>query len=446
MRKLKNSFKKMLPQTLFGRSLLIMVTPVLLLQILVAFFFIDRHWDAMTARLAQSVTGDIALIFKTVDIDAPDFPAGDMVFLNSLTTTVKLTVLYEPGSTLTKTENTSSFIVSEIDTLADELRKITDRPFLIRSDRDEKWYEVLFQLEDGVLRVLFPERRLYSATSYIFILWLLGSSAILFAIAIIFMRNQIRPIRKLAMAAERFGRGIDTPKFKPHGAREVRQAAEAFHNMRERIQRQIDQRTAMLSGVSHDLRTPVTRMKLQLELLGDSPDVEALRTDLTDMEKMIEGYLAFVRGDKDEKPSAVDIGDFIAGVNDKLRRQDLTIHDDNIERGHILRIHPNGMERAIANLLTNACKYGKQAWVSVRKIDDDIEITVDDDGPGIADELHEEVFKPFYRVEQSRNPETGGVGLGLAVTQDIIHSHGGAIALEASPQGGLCVRIRLPFR
>lgn len=446
MGQLKNKLKNILPQTLFGRSLLIMVTPVLLLQILVAFFFIDRHWDAMTARLAQSVTGDIALIFQNVDLDDPDFPDGDMVFLNSLTATVDFTVLYEPGATLAKTENTSSFIIDEVDTLETELRKITDRPFLIRSDRNEKWYEVLFQLEDGVFRVLFPERRLYSATSYIFILWLLGSSLILFAIAIIFMRNQIRPIRKLAMSAERFGRGIDVPKFKPHGAREVRQAAEAFHNMRERIQRQIEQRTAMLSGVSHDLRTPITRMKLQLELLGDSPDVEALRTDLTDMEKMIEGYLAFVRGDKDEKPSAIDIGGLIAGVNDKLRRQELTVHDDAIEKGHILRIHPNGMERAIANLITNACKYGTQAWVSVRQSDDDIEITVDDDGPGIAEDLHDEVFKPFYRIEQSRNRETGGIGLGLAVAQDIIHSHGGSIILESSPKGGLRVRIRLPFR
>lgn len=439
-------FKKLLPQTLFGRSLLIMVTPVLLLQILVSFIFFDRHWDAMTSRLVQSVAGEIELIFRHTDVNSPDFPESEEEFLTKVGNTMGLTILFEPGGQLEKQTIGRGLIFSEIDTLARHLKHVTDRPFLILRDHDEKWYEVKFQLDHGVMGVMFMERRLYTATSRIFIYWLLGSSLVLFAIAILFMRNQIRPIRKLAMVADRFGRGIDVPKFKPSGAREVRQAAVAFQNMSERIRRQIDQKTAMLSGVSHDLRTPITRMKLQLELLEDSPDVAALRTDLNDMESMIEGYLAFARGDKDEKHGATDIGHLVERVVKKLRRQALQIQEDKIETGHILRLRRNAMERALANLITNACKYGNQAWISVQEHDEYIEIIIDDDGPGIPKALREDVFKPFYRIEESRNPETGGIGLGLAVTQDIIHSHGGSITLEDSPHDGLRVRLRLPLR
>ena len=448
--KKRSRLKKLLPQTLFGRSMLIMITPVLLLQILVSIFFFDRHWDDMTERLTQATAGEIELALSTIDLnslyDDDQAPfAQDIDFVHDMKRTLEMRIGFEPNVTLDEKTQDKRFIPTEIDLFEEALDQRLKAPFEIRTNRAEKYYEVLVEIDKGVLRFLFPERRLYTSTSYIFIIWLIASSAILFAIAILFMRNQIRPIRRLAMAADRFGRGIDVPKFKPQGAREVRQAAESFLDMRERIRRQVEQRTAMLSGVSHDLRTPITRMKLQLELMGDSPDVEALHTDLLDMEAMIEGYLAFVKGDQDERHGAIDIGHLVQNVSAKLRRQMLNINENTLETGHIIRLRQNAMERVIANILTNACKYGTQAWVSVYKSGSIIEITIDDDGPGIPEGQREEVFKPFYRLEDSRNPETGGLGLGLSVAQDIIHNHGGKVMLDDSNHGGLRVILQLPI-
>lgn len=444
-----SAFKKFIPQTLFARSLLIIITPALLLQLMVGIFFFDRHWDAMTERLAQAVAGEISLALKSIELQNNEFLENDddIKFLQDYKPTLGMHILYEADTTLQeRVDSGTFFIINEIDTLQNQLERVLDQDFIIRSDREEKWYEVLVQLDDGILRINFPERRLYTATSYIFLLWMIGSSSIFFAIAILFMRNQVRPIQRLAMAADRFGRGIDVPKFKPHGAREVRQAATAFMDMRERIQRQIEQRTAMLSGVSHDLRTPVTRMKLQLEMMPENEDTAALRQDLTDMETMIAGYLAFAKGDAEERHSAVDIGLITEKLIEKLQRQSLDIDVVNIEMGHILRLRQNAIERAIANLVTNACKYGDKAWVSLYKTDDMIEIIIDDNGPGIKPDYHNEVFKPFYRIEDSRNPVTGGVGLGLAVAQDIVHSHGGEIQLNNSNHGGLQATIQLPVK
>ncbi len=441
---MKKLLKKFLPQTLFGRSLLIMVTPVLLLQLSVAVFFFDRHWDDMTERLAEAVAGEIEFILKVRQSPLMSDEEKSFIYDDALER-LGFTVLFEPDVKLEDRSRDATLIPSEIDVFEADLGRVIDNPFTIHVNRDEKWYEVLIMENDGLLRIMFPERRLYSSTTYLFILWLIGSSIILFAIAIVFMRNQISPIRKLVMAEDRFGRGIDVPKFKPHGAREVRQAAEAFLDMRERIQRQIEQRTDMLSGVSHDLRTPITRMKLQIELMGDSPDVEALRTDLAEMEQMVEGYLAFVRGDFDERHGAVDISQLLKSTVAKLRRQMLTIEELSVEEGHIVRVRQNAIERVLTNIFTNACKYGTQAWVSLYQSGSFVEITVDDDGPGIPEDEKEAVFKPFYRMEQSRNTETGGVGLGLSVAQDIIHNHGGEILLETSNRGGLRVIIRLPI-
>lgn len=443
------NLKKIIPQTLFARSLLIIITPALLLQLMVGIFFFDRHWDAMTERLAQAVAGEISLALQTFDSQDNSLPeqGGEVVFLDGFKTALNLQFFYDPNATiLDNWRADSTLIIDEIQTFQNELDRVLAQNFIIQSDREEKWYQVLIQMQTGVLRVNFPERRLYTATSYIFLLWMLGSSSLFFAIAILFMRNQVRPIQRLAMAADRFGRGIDVPKFKPHGAREVRQAATAFMDMRERIQRQIEQRTAMLSGVSHDLRTPITRMKLQLEMMDQDDDIKALRQDLIEMEAMIQGYLAFAKGDADERHSAIDIGFLLEKLVEKLERQALDIEIVKIESGHILRLRQGAVERALSNLITNACKYGDKAWISLYKNDDFIEITIDDKGPGIATDKHEDVFKPFYRLEDSRNSETGGLGLGLAVSQDIIHSHGGEIHLSTSNHGGLQVTVRLPLK
>jgi two-component system osmolarity sensor histidine kinase EnvZ len=270
------------------------------------------------------------------------------------------------------------------------------------------------------------------------------SGGVLFAVALLFMRNQIRPIRRLAAAAERFGKGRDTPGFKPEGALEVRQASRAFLVMRERIQRQISQRTEMLAGVSHDLRTPLTRMKLQLALLGDSPDIAELKADVAEMERMIEGYLAFARGEGSEVPEPTDLAALIDDVCQAARRQGAVI-DLAIDGDLILPLRPQAIRRCVTNLISNARRYGGYIAVAAGRRGRMVEVTIDDDGPGIPAERREEVFKPFYRLEASRNQATGGTGLGMTIARDIARHHGGDVTLDTSPLGGLRCVIRLPM-
>ena len=273
---------------------------------------------------------------------------------------------------------------------------------------------------------------------------MVGVSLVLFAIATLFMRNQVRPLRRLAISADRFGRGLDVPDFKQAGALEVRQAASAFTLMRERIQRQISQRTEMLAGVSHDLRTPLTRIKLQLALMTDHPDIANIQTDINDMETMLEGYLAFARGEGGENAVAVNLGALLDEVVASARREGAAI-DLHVEGDMVLPLRRDAFKRALVNLLSNSQRHAEHISVRAGRRNDGVVITIDDDGPGIPPDKREEVFRPFYRLDTSRNRETGGVGLGLAISRDVIRGHGGNIALDASPLGGLRVRIRLPL-
>ncbi|NQV46211.1 MAG: HAMP domain-containing protein, partial [Rhodospirillaceae bacterium] len=279
--------------------------------------------------------------------------------------------------------------------------------------------------------------------TYVFGLGMIGTSLILFAVATIFMRNQVKPIRRLAEAADDFGKGRDVHSFKLEGASEVRQAASAFVAMRDRIQRQISQRTDMLAGVSHDLRTPLTRMKLQLEMAGGGDGLDDLKGDIAEMEHMLEGYLAFARGEGDEEPRPMDLGALMGGIVQQARRKGSVI-DLHVESDIMVPLRPNAFKRALTNLIENAARYGEHVSVRAGCREDAIEIIVDDDGPGINAEFRDDVFKPFFRVEGSRNTGTGGVGLGLTIARDVVRGHGGDIELQDSPGGGLRVRIRLP--
>lgn len=436
---MRKGIKRFLPRTLFGRSLMIIITPILLLQIIVTVVFFDRHWSAMTQRLALALAGEVSQISSILEENSHLLSDNMKQYAVE---NLSLLITFEPDAKLAidKHRRWNSIVHS---TLAEALTLKLGRPFDIRQHEKKKWLEISVQLENGVLRVLSPEHRLYSSTTYIFLLWMLGSSIVLLVVAILFLRNQVRPIRRLAMAADRFGRGVDVPSFKPEGALEVRQAAQAFLEMRERIQRQIEQRTAMLAGVSHDLRTALTRMRLQLEMLGDSPDVEALKADITEMERMVEGYLAFARGEGDERAESTDISRILDTLTTNARRQGREINLQ-AEEGLMLRVKPQALERALGNLINNACKYADKIWVQMYRQGGFVEVTIDDNGPGIPDEQKQEVFKPFVRVEGSRNPKTGGVGLGLSIAQDIIHSHGGELLLEDSNRGGLRAVVRLP--
>ncbi|MFK7838958.1 MAG: ATP-binding protein [Bdellovibrionales bacterium] len=435
--------KRVLPRSLFGRSLLILVIPVVLIQVVTTLFFIDRHWTKVTGRLSNAVAGEIAMI-------AHAFENGmsverEQVVVEDVKRHLNFDIYFNKGAELKGVYDDQFAAPLErlfINSLYNSLDRQLNRPFRVAVDFDEKRVFVDAQLLNGVLSVNLPERRLFSSSGYVFLLWVFGSSILLLMIAVIFMRNQIRPIRKLAAAAKRLGRGRDVPTFKPEGAREVRDASQAFMDMHRRIKRQVSQRTAMLAGVSHDLRTPLTRLKLQLAMLGDTSDITEMKNDISEMEKMIDGYLDFVRGEGGEPTSMVHLNDLFSRVFKSVDYKNVSIHEE-LQTGLNAMLRPKSFERALANVVQNAAKYADDIWVSAH-IDDfkKLIVTVDDNGSGIPSEEMEQVFKPFYRLDESRGSE--GVGLGLSITKDVVHAHGGKIWLETSSYGGLRVVMRLP--
>ena len=323
------------------------------------------------------------------------------------------------------------------------LSETLQRPFHVDSKTKKKHVIVTVQLPKGLFQVVINRKRLFSSTTYIFVLWMVGTSMILFGLATIFMRNQVKPIRRLARAADEFGKGRDAPGFKPEGAKEVRQASTAFISMRNRMQRQMTQRIDMLAGVSHDLRTPLTRMKLQLAMAGEGDAVEALKDDVSEMEHMLEGYLAFARGEGDEAPTRINMSKMLNEVVILARRTGATI-ELNIDTSVFIRVRPNAFKRCLTNLVENANRYATNIKIHLKSDKDPFEIIIDDDGPGIPENNREDVFKPFFRLDDSRNLETGGVGLGLTISRDTIRGHGGDITLENSPLGGVRAIITIP--
>lgn len=434
------TIKRFLPRSLFGRSLLILVTPVVLLQIVATYVFYEQHWDTMSRRLSGGVAGEIAMVIEVLgqDLDAESREA--VLNLAARHTGIRMRYI---GSEILPNgiARTDSSSVGAM--LAQTLDERLHRPIEIDADSDDRNVLVAIQLSEGVLHAIVPRKRLFSSTTYVFILWMIGTSMILFAIAGVFMRNQVRPIRRLAAAAESFGKGHETRDFKPEGASEVRRAAIEFNHMRERITRQITQRTAMLAGVSHDLRTPLTRLKLQLAMLGDGPDIREMQIDVGEMEKMLDAYLAFVRGEGAEAVIATELKPLLEEVVGGARREGREVALDVDGEIH-LKLRPNAFRRGITNLVANACRYGRHVVVSAHQSDGTLELIVDDDGPGIPADKREDAFKPFFRLDASRNLATGGVGLGLTIARDVVRGHGGDVILGTSPLGGLRATVRLP--
>lgn len=444
VKRIRLFWRRLVPRSLFARSLLILITPVLITQAIATFIFFDRHWDNMTRRLAEAVAGEISMIAEHIE----EKVQGDesVRFITAVARELNLYISYEGNveilPTVTKDQEWDS---SVIETVEEAMQRIVSRPYnLYYLERDDnEWVVISVLLERGLLQVEVPEKRLFSSTAYIFLGWMIGASLLMMVIAIVFMRNQIKPIRRLAWAAERFGRGQDVPRLKTQGAREVRAASIAFREMHERLKRQIEQRTLMLAGVSHDLKTPITRMRLELSLMEDSDEKKALLQDLSEMERMIEGYLSFVQGEDHSSPENVDLTAFLTAIADKFKRNDQAL-EIALQRDLQASIRITSMERAINNVLSNAFKYADKAWLRAYMLGDMVEIVVEDNGPGIPNEKRLEVFRPFYRLDESRNLDSGGVGLGLSITKDIISRHGGEIFLENSNRGGLRVVMRLP--
>ncbi len=431
--------KRFLPRTLFGRTLLIMVTPFLLMQAIATYYFYDQHWKKVTRRLADGVAGEIALAIE--ELERSNEAIQTILDREARTNTLVMSLQHD--QVLGEQPAISGNIILKAQLREALSRKLVQR-FIFDPEINHDWALIQVQLDDGVLHVRVPRRRLFSSTSQVFILWMVGSGLILFAVAILFMRKQIGPILRLAVAAESFGKGRDVPSFKPEGALEVRQAAGAFILMRERIQKQITQRTDMLAGVSHDLRTPLTRMKLQLAMLGDGPEIDDLKADVADMETMIDGYLEFARGEGTERPELVDLGGLLFEAIASARREGAII-EETIEDGVVLPLRPQAFKRCLANLLSNAVRYADRIWIQAgRNGTRFVEVKIDDNGPGIPEDHIEDVFRPFYRIDPSRNQQTGGSGLGLTIARDIVRGHGGDLQLGRSPKGGLRCRLRLP--
>ncbi len=430
--------KRILPRSLLGRSLMIIITPLVLLQVISTLIFYESHWSKVSLRLARSLAGEVAAV---VTLLGRDFENRDEVF-KLAADHMGLDTSFKDGDILPNIPPRAENDMER--TLIRALGEYLDRPFQIDAKSIDRYVIVKVQLSQGVLDAIVPRKRLFSSTTYVFVLWMVGTSLILLAVATVFMRNQVKPISRLAQAADQFGKGRDVPDFKPEGAREVRQAASAFLAMRERIQRQIDQRTDMLAGVSHDLRTPLTRMKLQLALLDGVDGADELKEDVDEMEHMLEGYLAFARGEGAETPEATNLTELLDGVVAQARRKGGVI-DLHSEGELMVPLRPDAFRRCVANLLDNASRYADHVTIRAGTRGDAIEVTIDDDGPGIPADRREEVFKPFYRLDGSRNPGTGGVGLGLTIARDVLRGHGGDIDLSDSPTGGLRARLRLPL-
>jgi two-component system osmolarity sensor histidine kinase EnvZ len=433
--------RRQAPKTLFGRSLLIIVLPVAIMQVAVTYVFFDAHWKTVTSRLSEGLAGDIAWAVESYEEDPR--PEEFAKLSKRAEDSMGLSVALQPGKKLPVNRRYSFF--APIDrSMQHALAERLDEPFWFDTTRYPAYVDVRVAVTGGVMRVLAPRDRAFATQGHIFVLWMTVATVLLTAIALLFIRNQVRAIERLANAAEAFGKGADVPTFKPHGAKEVRRAAHAFLDMRARIQRHIDQRTTLLASVSHDLRTPLTRLKLALALAEPSRANEAMKADLAEMEHMIDEYLAFARGEGGEAAETVRLRDLLEQVSADAVRAGARVRLSG-DPDLAAEVRPNALKRAISNLMMNAAVHGEHVEAAVqRRAQGGVEIVVDDDGPGIPEDRYEDAFKAFGRLDEARNLNTKGVGLGLAIARDVARGHGGDITLERSPLGGLRAVLKLP--
>ncbi|MBL8771176.1 MAG: two-component sensor histidine kinase [Phenylobacterium sp.] len=438
--------KRQLPATLFARSLLIIVLPVALMQIAVTYVFFDAHWQTVTARLSEGLAGDIAWAVESYKEDPT--PEAFAKLSERAEESMSLSIALQPGRKLPERRRDPPVLLeaffAPIDRSLDRaLSERIDAPLWFDTTRYPAYVDIRVGVQGGVMRILAPRERAFATQGHIFVLWMTVATVLLTAIALLFIRNQVRAIERLANAAEAFGRGADVEAFKPHGAKEVRAAATAFLDMRARIQRHIEQRTALLASVSHDLRTPLTRLKLALALAEPNKRTAEMKRDVSEMEHMVDEYLAFARGEGGEAAEAVRLRPLLDAVVEGARRMGAQVKV-SADPDLTATARPSALKRALANLVTNAAAHGDRVEVAVRRTTAGLEIVVDDDGPGIPAERREEAFKAFVRLDESRNQNTKGVGLGLAIARDVARGHGGDIHLDSSPLGGLRAVVRLP--
>lgn len=430
---------RLLPKHLLPRAVLILVLPVVLIQSVSGILFYDNHWQNVSRRLALGVAADIRSAIALYNA----FPYQDVreTIVNEIRSSAGLEIRFTdareaPENIRLKPNNKTAELIPAL--------KGIGHPFTVADLQEERRLLVTFYLPDFTAEILLPYKKFFSSTTYVFAFWVMFSSLVFTGIAVLFLRNQIRPILRLAEATKNFGLGRDVSDFKPEGAAEVRQAALSFLQMRDRIRRHIEERTRMLAGVSHDLRTPLTRMRLQLAMMETNDDNADLLADVTEMEHMVNAYLDFARGGDKEKAQATDIRQLVADTVEGLKKNGLPVRFDS-ETSVVTDIRRNDFKRCLWNLVSNAGRYGTEIAVSMTASEKLLKIAVEDNGPGIPEDKREEVFKAFYRLDESRNPETGGIGLGLTITRDIVTAHGGKIHLEDSDMGGLKVVMVFPI-
>ncbi|WP_339946980.1 ATP-binding protein [uncultured Albimonas sp.] len=439
------AYKKYLPRSLFGRALVILLAPIVLLQLVVAGLFIQNHYAGVTQQMAGSVA--LELIYAVNAVETAADVEGARIRLENIARPLGMTLALDPGVSVPEATAQNFYDVSG-NALAERLRLDIARPMSIDLVRYNRDVEVKIQTAKGVLRALIPRKRTIASNPHILLVWMVATAVLLAVVAVLFLRNQVKPIRHLANAAEGFGRGRVVP-FRPGGAEEVRRAGAAFLDMRRRVERAMEQRTNMLYGVSHDLRTPLTRMRLAVEMLDPTPDRDDLAKDIAEMERMLSAFLDFARGGAGETAVEADPLALLETAAADARRAGAQVGvglTEDSRQPEPVTLRPGAIGRALGNLLSNAARHGDRVEARLRLGRMFVEWTVEDDGPGIPEALRETALRPFARLDESRNQnDGGGVGLGLAIALDIARAHGGALALERSETlGGLRVVLRIP--
>ena len=429
------------PKSLFGRMLAIILVPIILVQIISVSIFYERHWDWVSRHMSKNLAKDLGLLIDELGNE----PSKDQRALSAIRARQYFDIIFYwlEGGILQPNQT----IEPQFKNFRNSLQARIKEPFYLSTIENSRQFYVDIQLGNGIVRMNIDNKRLFVPTGITFIMWSIGASVILFSIAIIFLRGQVRPILRLANAARQIGFGRDVDNFNIEGATEVRIAGRAFQAMKHRINKQISERTSLLAGVSHDLKTPLTRMRLQLAIIeiNDETKIE-FEKELLELEEMIDGYLQFARDDREEQ--MVDASLF------KLLQQASKTSDPSGDKINIIPPNDNipifpiqvqSIRRALTNLLTNAIRYAGKATAQIQIFDDHSEIIIDDNGPGIPRDKRAEVILPFTRLENSRNSKTGGTGLGLSIAKNSALNHGGELILEDSPLGGLRVRLLLPL-
>ena len=435
---LNNIFKKILPKRLFYRSLLIVAAPIILLQIIITVVFFDSLWIKANKGMTRSLVAEIETLFDVYENES----GYNKMIIDLYNKNFDFYITFEE-SQFFKINNTERWYSPMDRSLRRELKSIFgSKSYSFDTTTYKDQVAINIKYKNGFLKIFFPKKRIAPSSARIFALWITLPGLLLIMIAIIFLKNQTRPIVRLAKAAESFGKGEFIKEFRPSGAKEIRQAAYEFDKMRKRITIHLNQRSEMLSGISHDLRTPLTRLKLQLALLKQQDLAKKMSDDIEEMERMLNEYLEFSRHQKNEETEEVNLNTIVQDVVKKYENTKINISTtENLQ----ISIRPNSIKRCLTNLIDNGLSYGKKIEITLLKTKKTASISIDDDGPGISENEYQNVMKPFYRIDKSRGQNKAGVGLGLSIANDIIRSHGGSISLDKSALNGLRVKISLPL-